>query len=126
MEDFKRNREFDRYLYCYIYVFYILNELQQLDTLKPYKKEMEDLCEKEGLTEKPIVKAYSAYYALYIEGASAKIKISQELNQGLKTAFDQYDKAIRSEDFLNQNELRFEIMFCLYNLLHLLSGRGRL
>jgi len=112
LQIFKESREMDRYLSCYIYVIQILSELQELDKLKLYKKEMEELCKKEGITEKPLVKAYSSYYLLYIDKDMPKV--SQELNQALKIAFDQYDQALKTEDFLKQNELRFEIMFCLY------------
>lgn len=112
IQRFKETREIDRYLSCYLYVVQILSELQELDKLKLYKKEMEELCKKEGITEKPLVKAYSSYYLLYIDKDMPKV--SQELNQALKIAFDQYDQALKTEDFLKQNELRFEIMFCLY------------
>ena len=112
MKQFKEIKEFDSYLSCYVYVIQILNELQQLDELKSLKKEVENLCKKESVTEKPLVKAYFAYYSLYID--RDKGQVSQELNQGLKLAFDQYDKAIKSEDFLSQNELRFQIIFSLY------------
>ena len=112
MKQFKEIKEFDSYLSCYVYVIQILNELQKLDELKSLKKEVENLCKKESLTEKPLVKAYFAYYSLYID--EDKVQVSQELNQGLKLAFDQYDKAIKSEDFLSQNELRFQITFSLY------------
>ena len=112
MRYFKKIKEFDYYLSCYMYLIQILNELQKLDKIKAIKNEVEEFCQKEGLTEKPLVKAYASYYSLYIEEDMKKV--SQELNMSLKTAFNQYDQAMKAEDFLKQNELRFEIIFCLY------------
>jgi len=113
MEQFKQRRRFDSYLSCYIYMIQILSELEQFDELKTIKKEVESLCQKENLGDKPLIKIYSAYYSIYID-KSKKESVSQILNESLKLIFAEYDKAVRSEDFLSQNELRFQIMFGIY------------
>ena len=112
MNGFKEKKQFDQYLSCFIYIIQVLNELQETDKLNSYKEEVKKMCKKEGLTEKPLLKACKAYYAIYVEKDFSKV--SKELTQGLKIAFSQYDEAIKSEDFMKQNELRFEIMICLY------------
>ena len=112
MEWFKQKKDFHSYLFCYIYVIQILSELQELEKLQYYNKELEKLSQEQGFSEKPLVIAYSSYYSLYIEKDFVKVKTG--LNKALKIAFDQHDEAIKSGSFLDQNELRFEIMFCLY------------
>ena len=112
MKGFKEKKQFDQYLSCFTYIIQVLNELQETDKLTNYKEEVKKVCKKEGLTEKPLLKACIAYYAIYMEKDISKV--SKELTQGLKIAFNQYDEAIKSENFMKQNELRFEIMVCLY------------
>ena len=112
MEGFKKTRDFHSYLFCYIYVIQILNELQDTERLRHYNKELERLSQEHDFSEKPLVIAYSSYYSLYIDKDFVKVKT--DMRKALKIAFDQYDEAVKSGSILDQNNLRFEIMFCLY------------
>ncbi|MBC6414920.1 MAG: winged helix-turn-helix domain-containing protein [Bdellovibrionales bacterium] len=112
MEFFKKKKDWNSYLSCQFYVIQILNELQELEKLNSFYKEFETLSKEKNFSEKPLVIGVSAYYALYVEKNFESMKTS--LNKALKIAFDQYDQSIKSEDILKQNELRFDIIFCLY------------
>ena len=112
MKHSKEARDFDSYFACYLYIMTISNEIQELDKIKLYKKEVENLCEKEKLTETPLIKAYSCYYLIYIDKDLPKV--FEVLNSSLKMTFDLHDQAIQSENFLKQNQSRFEIAVFLY------------
>lgn len=108
-----KTKNFSAYFFCYSQMIQALNELQEIEAAKELDKEVKEACLKYNLPATPSSLACSAYYNIYVEKNMEKAR--DQLNSALKTAFDYNDKYIKSGDRFQQNAIRYEIMFCLYN-----------
>ena len=112
MHIFLENKDFSSYFSCYFLMLRALNELGDKEAIEPLHQEVEKCCNIYKISNTPGALACSAYYTIYTKNDFDKAK--KDLNQALKIAFDTHDNYIKKGDRLKQNEVRFEIITCLY------------
>ena len=112
IQHFLNVKDFSSYFSCYFHLLQALNDLGEEDSAKQLQKEVEETCITYNISSDPRTLAFSAYYSIYNEADYEKAK--KNLNQALKTAFDRHDKYVKAGDRLKQNEMRFDIITCLY------------
>ena len=105
-------KNFSHYFSCYSLLFQALNELGEQKEAQQLYKNFKQTCDiyNISVTHKALI--ISAYYNIYIEKDFDQAK--QELNSALKTAFNLNDSYVKADDRVKQNDIRYEIILCLY------------
>ena len=112
MQIFLEKKDFSSYFNCYFLILQTLNELGEKEEVQQLRQEVEQICRIHNIQNNPCIMAFSAYYNIYHERDFDKAK--KNLNEALKTAFDRHDNYIKTDNRLKQNEMRLNIIVCLY------------
>ncbi len=112
MSSFLAEKDFSSYFSSCSLLLQALNELGEIEEAKQLQQNIERTLQAHKMAPPPYIMAWSAYYSIHNEKNFEKAKT--RLNTALKMAFDRHDRCIKAGDRLKQNDMRFQIINCLY------------